>query len=57
MSRSKRKRRNRQMKKETKIIRCEKHYKPVFEREVCSSFSFKDTSNNQKNCANCVHSY
>ncbi len=52
----KNRRRNNQQKKSSKVIRCKKNNRPVLEHEVCASFSSKDSSNNQKNCGNCIYS-
>ena len=40
-----------------KVIRCKAHNRPVYEHEVCSKYSVKANSNNQKNCVNCAHSF
>lgn len=55
MSRNNRRRYNK-IKKSSKVIRCKNHNRPVLEHEVCSSFSKKDSANNQKNCENCTYS-
>ncbi len=52
-----RRRRNNENKKQKKVIRCKALNRPVFEHEVCSQFSSKVTSNNQKNCENCKHAF
>jgi hypothetical protein len=57
MNRKKRNTRNNQLKKKSVIVRCRTHSKPVFEHEVCSSFSSKNSSNGQENCENCLHSF
>ena len=49
--------RNNENKKEKKVIRCNALNRPVYEYEVCSQFSLKVSSNNQKNCVNCAHSF
>ena len=54
---SKNRRRNRNFKKEKKVIRCKAKGKPVFDNEVCEKFSSKNTTNNDKNCGNCIHSF
>ena len=52
-----RKKRNNENKRQKVVIRCKTFNKPVFEHEVCSEFSSKVSSNNQKNCENCRHSF
>ncbi len=52
-----RNKRNNENKKEKKVIRCNALNRPVYEYEVCSQFSLKISSNNQKNCVNCAHSF
>ena len=53
----KRNTRNNENKKEKKVIRCKALNRPVYEHEVCSQFNLKVSSNNHKNCVNCVHSF
>jgi len=53
----KNKRRNNQMNEKTNVIRCKTHNRPVFDHEVCSLFSSKSSTNNQKNCGNCTSSF
>ena len=50
-------RRNKNMKKEKIVIRCKLHSKPVFDNEVCDKFNSKISTNNDKNCSNCTHSF
>ena len=52
-----RRKRNNENKKQKKVIRCKALSRPVFEHEVCSQFSLKINSNNQKNCVNCIHAF
>jgi len=54
---NKRQTRNNENKKERKVIRYKALNRPVFEYEVCSQFSIKINSNNQKNCVNCKYSF
>ena len=54
---NKNRRRNNENKKQKVVIRCKTKNKPVFEHEVCNEFSSKVSSNNQKNCENCKHSF
>jgi len=54
---NKRRTRNNENKKPKKVIRCNALNRPVFEHEVCSQFSSKINVNNQRNCANCIHSF
>ncbi len=54
---NKRQTRNNENKKERKVIRCKALNRPVFEYQVCSQFSLKINSNNQKNCMNCIYSF
>jgi len=49
--------RNNENKIQKKVIRCKALNRPVFEHEVCSQFSSKINSNNQKNCENCRHAF
>jgi len=44
-------------KKQKNVIRCKALNRPVYEYEVCSQFSIKVNTNNQKNCVNCSHSF
>jgi hypothetical protein len=53
----KRRTRNSDKKIEKNVIRCKALSRPVYEHEVCSQFSIKVNSNNQKNCLNCTHSF
>ena len=46
-----------EIKKEKRVIRCKARSRPVYEYEVCSQFNMKVSSNNQKNCVNCSHSF
>lgn len=39
------------------VIRCNILNRPVFEHEVCSQFSSKVNSSDQKNCKNCKYSF
>jgi len=57
MRRNNRNGRNRQAKKKSILMRCKTHNKPVFGHEVCSSYSPKNTSNDEKNCNNCKSSF
>jgi len=50
-----RRRNNNEIVKNKKIIRCKALNRPVFAYEVCDQFSSKISSNNQKNCENCLH--
>jgi len=52
-----RRRRNNEIKKQKKVIRCKAQVKPVFEHEGCSEFITKINSNNQNNCGNCKHGF
>jgi len=54
---NKRQTRNNENKKQKNVIRCKALNRPVFEYEVCSQFSIKINSNNQKNCVNCKYSF
>ena len=56
MGRKNNRRNNRYKPKKSEIIRCTVHVKPVFEHEVCSSFSEDSNTNGKKNCENCNHS-
>jgi len=56
MSRNKR-RRNNEIIKQKKVIRCRALNRPVFEHEVCSQFSSKTNSNTNNNCENCKHAF
>ena len=49
--------RNNDNKREKNVIRCRALNRPVYEHEVCSKYSVKVNSNNQKNCLNCTHSF
>jgi len=51
------KRRNNDKKIQKIVIRCNSKNKPVFEHEVCADFISKVSSNNQRNCENCKHSF
>ncbi len=53
----KRRNRNNEDKKQKNVIRCKALNRPVFEYEVCSQFSIKVNSNNNKNCVNCAYSF
>ena len=57
MNHNNRNRRNNQIRKKSKVIRCKIHSRPVFEHEVCSLFSTKNNPNDQKNCQNCKNSF
>lgn len=57
MSRNNRSKRNNEMKKKSKIIRCKEHNRPVFGHEVCSLFSPRSSSNTHKSCENCAKSF
>lgn len=50
-----RNRNNRDVQKSSKVIRCTLHSKPVFEHEVCSSFSGQEHAT-IKNCEHCKNS-
>jgi len=52
-----RRKRNSEIKKQKKVIRCKAQNKPVFEYEVCSQFNPKANSNNQNNCGNCKYAF
>jgi len=54
---NKRRKQNNYNKREKKVIRCKAINRPVYEHEVCSQFSVKANSNNQKHCLNCTHSF
>jgi hypothetical protein len=54
---NKRRRHNQNNKIVKKVIRCKALNRPVYEHEVCSKYSVKVNSNNQKNCVNCAHSF
>jgi hypothetical protein len=54
---NKRSKRNQNNKIVKKVIRCKALNRPVYEHEVCSKYSVKVSSNNQKNCVNCTHSF
>ena len=54
---NKRRKHNQDNKKEKRVIRCKALNRPVYEHEVCSQFSLKVSSNSQKNCVNCAHSF
>jgi hypothetical protein len=57
MNNKNRRRRNNQTKKQKKLVRCKVLNRPMFDHEVCSQFSSKISSNTQKNCENCIHSF
>ena len=57
MSNNRRRRPNNQKQIQKKVIRCKALNRPVFAHEVCSKYSPKVSSNNQKNCENCRYAF